>query len=173
MKALYAALAALVFSATVSKASATTPVRHETVLVMRVAGGMPAPGGPRLLEVKVTKLGVVFVHQEINPGFNDWNTGRGTTKDFRLATLQSQELLKSINNLSSGIKGGELEKQDPNSSDCYDAPNTYFFVVKDGKEVEIASTRACNAYRLKDDSQLQAASTLTNYLESLRGLIAF
>lgn len=161
---MFAVLALLSFNAAAGVPTVPSIQPAGAVLVpliqLRMAGGMPGPGGLGSLEIFVTTNGEVHVQEyRYTPDM------RGSVQNsYQLADLPPVELLKTVE-LVSQLEGGELEES--TQPPCMDAPGTQYSIFKNGTLRTIFAISNCREEELKDVNQRWVAKKVKMQLDAL------
>ena len=123
------------------------------LLHLRVAGGMPAPGGLASSDLMVTADGGVMVREFYHP--KDFGSGKpAEKKNYQLPNLNAR-VLAEVKETVASLKGGELVE--PNQPGCMDAPRSEYSIYKNGQKTVVYMIDACRPFQLRDESQRPAA----------------
>jgi len=133
------------------------------LLHLRVAGGMPAPGGLASSDLMVTVDGSVMVREFYHP--KDFGSGKpAKKKTYQLPNLNAR-VLAEVKKTVESLKGGELVE--PDQPGCMDAPRSEYSIFKDWQKTVVYMIDACRPFQLRDESQRPAANKIRELLAKL------
>lgn len=149
MKSLFApALASALASVIVPspQAEAFSPRPQPPMAMIRVAGGMPVPGGISSREFQFFEDGSVVE-------FDYYPIPAAPVRSCVLARIESQAYLSRLSTLLNKLQPGPLAFVDPTAPPCVDAPRTAYSVERGGSFVEFAAEDSCRQLRPADGVQ--------------------